>query len=92
MEICRLCKYCGSKLVEKENENGYLFCFNHKNVEIRCVENYMIICDQKYTLYIFSKIKEMHLYDMCFLLKLPIDESLTPENFKQKIKTYMSFQ
>jgi hypothetical protein len=100
------CKYCGSKLdIEVED---IVVCDNHTNgvaydngreiITISSVRNrfYYIINIHKIIMELIiidrSKIDDVHISWDIKPIILPIDNSLTPENSEEKIKTYLSFQ
>lgn len=92
------CPYCGFKL---KLDNDQAYCYNH-NIFVMFDNKREIItfCIFKnhigYLFNIFeNKIELTSLYDIFTTLHpiiLPIDNSLTPENSEEKIKTYLSFQ
>jgi len=99
------CLYCGNALkyacTTIDNIGDWNICKNHPlkvwlfaiNHEITFVE----LKNNEYILRIDLKVNEMWLstYDDYFrnnILKLPLDNSLTPENFNDKLKLYLTFQ
>jgi len=73
----------------------YFHCYNHNLIKVAFYSN-------KQTIYMFNEEYFVGLYNnnrMILTIRdpdrdinLPLDKSLTPENFEQKIKTYLIFQ
>jgi len=96
------CPYCKNPTSQQEYEAEYSssYCFFHKDTKVRFREsipennlqiqmyslteegNYIIIRDNK--IMVFKKY-------YTYILTLPLDPNLTPDNFKNKIKTYINF-
>jgi len=92
------CPFCGSKS-PKAGPQDYLFgCSNHKyGVYFYGDYSTIRLCTAKYRIDVYKR-KELNCMVLIeFILdgiriKLPIDQTLTPENIEQKIKIYLIFQ
>jgi hypothetical protein len=96
------CAYCNSKLKKYKTTlswNKWWKCDKHKikvlfyyednELNTICIES----LDSNYILYIrFDENKAYLFYDNDEHIEIPIDPNLTPENFLNKVKTYMNFQ
>ena len=54
--------------------------------------DYIVICKHIFYIYIFKNKMDLYTKDYSVTMHLPCDSNLTPENFEQKLKTYLTFQ
>ena len=96
------CPYCEQKIRITTQIDDYAQCENHEGISILIWESLNIeISNSNYMIYLFKK-ERMELFKKtmaglgCFFddinLNLPFDPYLTPENFEDKIKLYLTFQ
>ena len=95
------CIYCGNSIENSSSFEFYYDCHNHLPVNVRFwLNNYYTITAIKlayenYYICIFPEDNNMDLYSKFRFLRvmaLPLDKSLTPKNFNNKVKTYLTFQ
>ena len=93
------CPYC-----EKEIKEGFC-CENHKDIQVLCCggldkDNNLFMSEIKmwnkdyYPDFIWINLEEniMTIYKDCNkVAQVDLDKSLTPENFEDKLKTYLIF-
>ena len=95
------CLYCGNN-TEYTIYPDWFACKNHGNVRAAyCINKKGLFIIQRssgfyvvnmYIKYNYMKILNNKEINVVEVLKLPIDNSLTPENFNNKLKTYLTFQ
>ena len=95
-----ICKYCNN--VMEQDPYNY-FCKNHGSVFLKNNDSRMALYNSKYYISIFYDSNRMflckvrsimgyHVYTDAYSFNIPLDKSLTPENFEQKVRTYLVFQ
>ena len=89
------CPYCKEPL-KYEGIGIYARCDNHsKDIEVEFKYLYNLywikIVKDKWQIYIYENYMEL-CKDYYRKNILPIDKNLTPENFEQKLKLYLTFQ
>ena len=101
------CIYCNNILTSNNfGKAAYIesfSCKNHENIIVNFVYNRRLSMIDYHSIYnstdsviskyqIFIMKDNMNIYHNFFLLtEIPIDSSLTPENYNQKLKTYLTF-
>ena len=107
MKINSICSYCNKEMRLIQNNEGNItvyLCENHPDVRAEFVYEYDNIISSdiysiwlhtgKYTIIINYTEKYMKIYNLpalLFITRLPIDKTLSPENIKSKLKTYLLF-
>jgi hypothetical protein len=95
------CPYCKELLIRNSWTNSLRFnCFSHKPCEVEfsfCGDGtvyYVKLIKYSYYIYMYPIDNKMSLWrDSEHITgNLSIDPNLTPENFEQKIKTYLNFR
>jgi len=101
------CPFCdlilhSNSFLKTGEEIGPFKCRNHKDTTVilydsRAINkiNEIVVYKklQEYILYIYPLIDKMRITDYNhYYLDFPIDKSLTPENFEDKINFYMTFK
>ena len=87
------CPYCSEKMIYLADFAPYYSCNNHGYIIVEIDERGLYIYYEKDTRYsIFIKEDKMILFDGIKQYSYPIDKSLTPENFEEKIEFYLMFK
>ena len=93
-----VCPFCNKEI--KYRENSYLrYCFNHLNINVsfsyksrnQTKIDWVILQKGYLSIIIFHNYVTNIMKDGS-IFYVPIDNNLTPENFEDKIKTYLVFQ
>ena len=94
----KYCKYCNNKLIDFSDR---YFCINHINKIVSYYFNFtgniqaINICNQDFNLHIYPIANKTYLENKLINKEIIfnfIDNFLTPENFEQKLNTYLIFQ
>ena len=96
------CPYCEQKIKVIHNLDDYIECKNHGDIVVLIWETLNIeISNSNYMIYLYQQ-ERMELFKINkaglgryyddISRDLPFDYSLTPENFEEKVKTYLIFQ
>ena len=86
------CPFCNNKI--------FLNCSNHGDISVKVFSsqytNFIIrLSDKNYSIYLEQDTMLLWKYTnngSSFVGRFPIDPNLTPENFEEKVKLYLTFQ
>jgi hypothetical protein len=86
------CPFCNKEMIMPVSYYAYKYCDNHKCAQVEVDERGMFIIIKPY--HIMIKDNEMLLFKDLYtkIATLPVDKSLTPENFEDKLKFYTMFK
>jgi hypothetical protein len=90
-----ICPFCNKEVFFLNNSSTLYTCFNHK-AKVDILEEFVFIYNNDYDIaFAFNDEKQfMRLYrkGYRFIMDLPLDKSLTPDNFEEKLSFYLMFK